>query len=167
MVSPSFVDQGPKSRVLIIAIGDCPEMAQIWLGGGKPPPATTSRCHMATLPFHDVEEVLVIFDTGWRCSSAVQHWMHWINRSSSFSGMLVFVFVLPHVFVIVSVFSIFTMTTSMTFSQSCHIPRHSLWLLEKKSSRVWSGGRFVMGINIPTIFVRMLSSHLFMLLKLL
>ena len=29
------------------------------------------------------------------------------------------------------------------------------------------GGRFVMGINIPTIFVRMLSSHLFMLLKLL
>ena len=94
MVSPSFVDQGPKSRVLIIAIGDCPEMAQIWLGGGKPPPATTSRCHMATLPFHDVEEVLVIFDTGWRCSSAVQHWMHWINSSSSFSGMLAFVFCL-------------------------------------------------------------------------
>ena len=35
MVLPSFVDHGPKLRVLIVAIGDCPEMAKIRSGGRK------------------------------------------------------------------------------------------------------------------------------------
>ena len=35
MVLPSFVDYGPKLRVLIVAIGDCPEMAKIRSGGRK------------------------------------------------------------------------------------------------------------------------------------
>ena len=49
------------------------------------------------------------------------------------------VFVFPHVFVIVFVFSIFTMT-SMTFSQSSHIPRHRThanYKGAKNASRVW------------------------------
>ena len=70
---------------------------------------------------------------------------------SLFSVILVFVF--PHVFVIVFVFSIFTMT-SMTFYQSNHIP----WHITKANyeganiaSRVEGrGGRFVLSINIPS-----------------
>ena len=35
MVLPSFVDHGPKLRELIVAIGDCPEMAKIRSGSQK------------------------------------------------------------------------------------------------------------------------------------
>ena len=54
------------------------------------------------------------------------------NSYSLFSVMLVFVFL--HVFVIVFVFPIFTIS-SMTFSQSCRKNRHSFGLLQKTSQK--------------------------------
>ena len=71
------------------------------------------------------------------------------NSYSLISDILVFVF--PNVFVIVFVFSIFTMI-SMTFSQSCHIPRHKTYANgegAKYAFRVEVVGPFVLSSSDP------------------
>ena len=61
-----------------------------------------------------------------------------INLFSTFLSLSVFVFVLPHVFVIAFVFPSFTMT-SIHFPKLWHCPTHNLWLLKIATSKCIAG----------------------------